>query len=208
MINNQLSIVFQGEGELWRLTGTTSLWSTDCNTLLIREDWKNLRALILDSTKLMILKGKSGRGKTVFLLYLIFFILKDSSKGKNATILYVNRYGVAHIVTVESVKIVDIATATATHKPNYYFSDNTDIKNDNFSNMITLAATSGDQTVLKEFRKRITEAHGFILYMPSLALSEMSTLYPDDPVDVREFKFDVIAGNPRMYSSSFVLNRQ
>lgn len=212
----------QEQEEQWSLTGDAS-WSVNRSILLIRQVWIKLRNLILsmrDSSmrgrvNLVMLKGKSGRGKSVFLLHLIFFILltakkekmspnsssKDNAHKTNPTILFVDRVGIAHIVKVDSLNIVKRDTAAATYKPDYYFLDNYDMPNNGTCSRLTLALTSGDEGVLKEFTKRHNEAGGITMFMPSLSRTEMALVFPDVTEEVLKFKFDVIAGNPRLFSS-------
>lgn len=67
------------DGDLWSLADGTK-WDGSMTSLLVTSDWKALADIImsqLESSNLM-LTGKSGLGKSVFLLYLIFKIMLEA----------------------------------------------------------------------------------------------------------------------------------
>jgi ABC-type uncharacterized transport system fused permease/ATPase subunit len=74
----------QSEANKWRLTGENISLGPRNQTLLIRENWVSLRDQILQGTlvspQYLIMKGKSGRGKSVFMKYLIFYILFEARR--------------------------------------------------------------------------------------------------------------------------------
>jgi hypothetical protein len=113
--------------------------------------------------------------------------------------MYVSRDGVKHLATANNVLVWD--KGGWPENINYCFSDNVDIADADVGTHLTMAATSGDTSVLKEFRKRL---NGFgepkaVLYMPSLDYEEMQTVFPTHGSEL-EFMFDVIGGNPRSMS--------
>ena len=68
------------DGQQWSLSSTV-YWAESTKLLVIREWWITYRNLILsDYPHCAKLTGKSGRGKSVFLRYLIFYILLEAKK--------------------------------------------------------------------------------------------------------------------------------
>jgi hypothetical protein len=192
-----------------------TLWLDETNLMLVRSCWKELLATVLNK-KHVILRGKAGRGKSLFILFVVFEILYCAKLGKTCAlfpnaepfpaaadlrIVYISRDGVKHLVTVNKV-CTEIGWPTDI---NYCFSDNVDISDASVGSLLTMAVTSGDLTVLKEFNKRVqackpdTKA---ILYMPSLILEEMALLFPLYTPGALQFKFDIVGGNPRMFEVS------
>jgi hypothetical protein len=160
------------------------------------------------ANKIVILKGKAGRGKSLFLLFAVFEILYCAKNEKssdfvtdfhipeNPRVMYISRDGKKHLATKSDVIIWnDVGWPVGIH---YCFSDNVDIADAGVGEYLTMAATSGDATVLKEFTKRFngSDPPKAVLYMPSLDYEEMHTVFPTDRSEL-EFIFDVIGGNPR-----------
>jgi hypothetical protein len=139
------------------------------------------------------MKGKSGRGKSVFMKYLIFYILFEAKRRREEAtssaklidneqhlfapkIIYVDRERQnKYLITLDSIAHIDQNLNGDEH---YYFSDNVDIK-ESFCSFpcVTLALTSGGSTVLKECYKRISEVGGKEAFMQSLSLEEMKLLF-------------------------------
>jgi hypothetical protein len=199
-------VVFNNDNHIYSLPNGNK-WIDNVDILLERKSWKELTAILLSGpTEYVILKGKSGRGKSVFLIYLIYFILQHAKKLKlngisapshvsNPSIIYVNRKGVAHHMTTDSVQLI----ANDYYGADYFFSDNVDIVEGNLGRILNLAVTSGDENVLKEFHKRTAESNGKILFLPSLEFTEMELLFPKLSSEECQFRFDIVGGNPRWF---------
>lgn len=72
------------ETNRWRLTSSKVFWAESTKVLIIRHKWATYRDLILrDNPRCVKLTGKSGRGKSVFLRYLIFHILLEAKERSN-----------------------------------------------------------------------------------------------------------------------------
>ena len=185
-------------------------WIDSTHRMLIRQCWRDLLSIVL-SKKHVILKGKAGRGKSIFILFAIFEILHCAKHGKPSDLLpaakpfptdphivYIDRSGVRYLATVNNVTILTgDGWPVGTH---YCFSDNNDISDAKIGSLLTMAVTSGDTTVLKEFSKRmdaIDRRVKAILYMPSLELEEMQQLFPSLTPEELQFKFNIVGGNPR-----------
>jgi hypothetical protein len=183
-------------------------WIDSTYDMLIRNCWLELLPIVF-ANKVVILEGKAGRGKSLFLLCAVFEILycaknrKDSDLvpdvhfPENPRVMYVSRDGVKHLATKSDVLVWN--QSAWPENIHYCFSDNVDIADADVGTYLTMAATLGDTTVLKEFRKR---SSGFgepkaVLYMPSLDYEEMQTVFPTYGSEL-EFMFDVIGGNPRL----------
>lgn len=196
----------------WILSSSV-YWAEATTLLVIRERWIEYRDMILSSYPCCVkLAGKSGRGKSVFLRYLIFYILLGAAELDTAdapehlthpSMAFMDRDGVLYHITKDSIEWYRdfYHLVAAVGQPHFYFSDNVDVDNAGAGSLATMALTSGDADVLKNFSKRINEARfktRLILTMPGLELDEMLRVFPDlNPQEVA-FKFDIVGGNPRL----------
>jgi len=182
-------------------------WIDDVEVILVRDCWEELRDSILSGDhRYVLVKGKSGRGKSVFVIYLIYFILNRARTTednnvpqhvKNPVIIYVDRSGVIHRVTLENVEIT-----TNYFGAHYFFSDNVDIVQGNLASQVCLGLTSGDKLKFKEFNKRMAEinATSVVRYMMSFSVEEMKALLISKLNEEEiQFRFDVVGGNPRKF---------
>lgn len=177
--------------------------------MLVRQCWKDLLAIIL-TKRHVILKGKAGRGKSLFVLWAIFEILLCAKRGepsivcptanfpRDPRIVFVDRLNVKYLVSASGICIL----SGDGWPPNvhYCFSDNQDIGDAWVGSLLTMAVTSGDVTVLREFSKRmeaIDEDIKSTVFMPSLDLEEMKLLFPNHNAEQLEFKFLIVGGNPQ-----------
>lgn len=169
-------------------------------------------AFILSGKSHGVISGKAGRGKSMFLLFLIFEILLCARSGTpsalienleppaDVVILYIDRSRKRYRVTTQGIENYNGKAADIT----YCFSDNVDISDAKVGSALTLAVTSGDTDVLKEFSKRL-EGVGdeqARLYMPSLTMDEMAQVFPTLSQQEVQFKFDIVGGNPRKFQST------
>jgi hypothetical protein len=191
------------------------IWMDSTRRLLVRVCWRDLLGIVL-STKHVLLKGKAGRGKSLFVLFVIFEILCCAKQGRatsdlcaasailiptNPRIVYVDRGNTMHLVTLTGVSVVTKRPA----RPDYYFSDNVDIMDANIGTQLTMGVTSGDD-ILKEFGKRmdgVDPTTKATLYMPSLDLEEIQKVFLGHDEEALKFKFDVLGGNPRKITATF-----
>ena len=113
-------------------------------------------------TKNVLLKGKAGRGKSLFILCIILEILyctKHNSPSllcpsagpfpTDPRILFIDRENNRHLVTLNEVTLLLL-----TPKVHYCFSDGVDLGFNSIGSLLTVAATSGDKEMLKQFVKR------------------------------------------------------
>ena len=176
----------------WSLSSSAS-WTESTKSLIIRELWVTYRDLILSGYPHCVkLIGKAGRGKSVFLRYLIFYILLEANKlcsqaqttpptAEHLTdprIAFMDRDKILHHITKENITIFRnrFELVSAVGQPHFYFSDDEDVDDAGAGSLVTIALTSGDTDVLKEFSKRMDEAHTKTranLVMPGLDLTEM-----------------------------------
>ena len=166
-----------------------------------------LRDLLLSKPKAnVVLNGKAGRGKSVFLLYLIFYIILSAKERRecdstvsdnhliNPIIIYVKRNGSKFLISLEKVEVLNSKVS-----PHYYFSDNVDVSEANVGSFLTICATSGDIGTLREFNKRKDECSGPTYTMPSLEFEEMKLIFPEMNDEELQFKYDIFGGNPRLF---------
>lgn len=220
MVNDSLVV----EANRWSLNGTV-FWAESTNLLIIRELWVRYRDLILSGYPHCVnMSGKSGRGKSVFLRYLIFYILLEAKKLCQETTLptaehltdpriaFMDRDNILYHITKETMttfanrlELVDVVG-----QPHFYFSDNVDVDDAGAGSLVTMALSSGDTHVLKNFSKRMGEARTkrtSVLVMPGLDLSEMLQVFPDLSAEEVTFKFDVVGGNPRLACTRHFANK-
>jgi hypothetical protein len=204
------------DGRVWILEGGAQ-WMDSTNRMLVRDSWTGI-ASILTKKRNAILRGKAGRGKSLFLLFFMFEILLCAKNGvasnlindlqppQDVVIAYIDRSGTKHCVTVTGVKIFSDPGWPA--HVSYCFSDNRDVADANVGSILTLAVSSGVEAVLQEFSKRIDGISSGLkadLCMSSLSLQEMALIFPDMGEGERQFKFDVVGGNPRMFTAEAVV---
>lgn len=215
------------EANRWSLNSTV-VWAESTNLLIIRELWVTYRDLILSGYPHCVkLIGKSGRGKSIFLRYLIFYILLEAKKLCNDVqtalpsaehltdprIAFMDRDNVLYHITKET-KITfgnRLELLAAVGQPHFYFSDNVDVDDAGAGSLVTMALTSDDTNdALKEFSKRMDEARTkqrSVLVMPGLDLNEMLQVFSDLSAEEVTFKFDVVGGNPRLACARRFANR-
>ena len=214
MKNNNMREIRGANGSLIRSLADGTKWIDSTERMLVRESWKKLFAIVLAKSHI-ILQGKAGRGKSLFALFVIFEILHCARNGKTSSdllpfgnsvefpadpsIVYVDRNGIKHLATLHDVTVYDgPGRPLGTH---YYIADNVDIGDAHVGSLLTMAVTSGDVNVLKEFSKRINGVRRHekdIVYMPPLDITEMKIVFQDLNADEIQFKFDVLGGNPRL----------
>lgn len=198
------------DGQQWSLS-SSAFWAESTKMLVIRDRWVAYRNLMLSRYPHCVkLTGKSGRGKTVFLRYLIFYILLEARKRTRSEecrtdprIAFMDRDKVLYHITKDGItpfgSLLELIAAVG--KPHFYFSDNVDVDDAGAGSLVTMALSSGDADVLKEFSKRMDEARTKTrsnLVMPGLELGEMLQAFPDLSVEEVTFKFNVVGGNPRL----------
>jgi hypothetical protein len=202
-------------GRIYNLTGSMG-WQDERPLMYVRDSWISM-AQILASTKYVILEGKAGRGKSLFAMFFIFEVLlcaknntvsaviPDLQPATDIVIGYIDRSGLRYRLTK------DTAVRCTGHdlfesRVTYCISDNVDIKaRSGVGSALTMAITSGDPSVLQEFRKRVTaipETMKATITMPSLTSAEMQQVFPDMGLETLQFRFDVAGGNPRVFNNS------
>jgi len=86
-------------------------------------------------------------------------------------------------------------------RPTFLLMDNVDSNLNVSDKELNLGLTSGDIEVIKDFKKRCFEARdlGKTYTMQALDLNVMALMFPHLLHDERQFRFDVLGGNPRMF---------
>jgi hypothetical protein len=172
--------------------------------LVIQPQWLQLYTQLLNGAQThILLEGKAGRGKSVFLRYMIIRMLEDPAISNEATFAYVDKYGKdgSRTFWVKKNGISVDVLENIPEEPTYLLLDNVDSNLNMRGEKLNLGLTSGDREVLKEFRKRVDEAGplGKHFAMQALNLEVMNLMFPTlTPAD-RQFRFDVLGGNPRKF---------
>ena len=153
-------------------------WMDSTRTMLVRQCWRLILDIIV-TKQTVILEGKAGRGKSMFLLYIIFRILFCARHNNGsfpgvpidrdpdiALLFYKDRNGFGHIVDLDNIVI--LKKDEPGPKAYFYFSDNCDIGDAHPGSVLTMAVTSGDEDKMIEFRKRLqgVGTSGTTLFLP------------------------------------------
>ena len=192
--------------EIWSLPEDSNVYWDGSSTkrLVIQPQWLQLYTQLIGGTEThVLLDGKAGRGKSVFLRYMIIRMLEDPVITNEVTIAFEEKYGTIGSRTFW-IKKDGIAVEVMDHiieRPTYLFLDNVDSLLSMRGEKLNLGLTSGDREVLKEFRKRVDEAGvlGQNYAMRALDVTVMRLMFPAfSPTDF-QFRFDVLGGNPRRF---------
>ena len=192
--------------EIWSLPQDTNIYwgGTSTQRLVIQPQWLDLYTqLIGGAVTHVLLEGKAGRGKSVFLRYMIIRMLEDPAIPSEDTFAYVEKYGENEIHTFWIVKngIMVTVLENISEQPTYLFLDNVDSTLSRRGEKLNIGLTSGDKEVLKIFRKRVHEAGvlGSYYVMKALDFTVMKLIFPLIPPADLQFRFDVVGGNPRRF---------
>lgn len=198
------------ELEIWSLAPKSDVsWDgTSSKRLVIQPQWLKLYdRLIYGTLQYGLLEGKAGRGKSVFLRYMIIRMLEDNRIPDSVRIAYVVKESMGSscifwITKIGSKGVVD-QIEKINETPDYLFFDNVDSSLNMSGVNLTLGLTSGDKDVLKEMNKKVGEAgHSAKKYtMPALDIIVMGLIFPDLSLSELQFRFDVLGGNPRRFLS-------
>ena len=161
--------------------------------------------------KLVFLKGKEGRGKSVFLTYIMLRIIYLTATNQsdplfpgcpaakdcdaNTPLLYfVDRGGRGLLVTMRGISVIEDRVP-----PKVYYSFAENVDSEVMGSLLTMTVSGSDVNELREFPKKVQQArtHGITLYLPSLNLNDMKVLFGDN--EETDFKFKIVEGNPRKY---------
>eukprot|EP00981_Chlorochromonas_danica_P009859 scaffold2851_cov145-Ochromonas_danica.AAC.1 len=205
-VDNKRTITTEEDSTMWSLPEDGNVYWDGSYTkrLVIQPQWLELyTALIGGAQTHVLLEGKAGRGKSVFLRYMILRMLEDPAIPNEATFAYVVKVSVGNSRTLWIMKngfSVNVVNDIS-ERPDYLLLDNVDAVLDIRGKKLNLGLTSGDREVLKEFRKRVVEARvlGNCHAMLALDLKAMRLMFPDLPTDDLQFRYDVLGGNPRRF---------
>ena len=190
--------------EIWSLPEDDHIFWNGVSTkrLVIHAQWLSLYTQLLSGDHtIALLEGKAGRGKSVFLRYMILRMLEDETIPKEATFAYLvkdsrNTHCTFWIVKNGcSVNVVD----RMREQPDYLFLDNVNSALHLRGEKLSLGLTTGEQGEgLQAFQRRVRGA-GKCYAMPAPDLNVMRLMFPDLPPDELQFRYDVLGGNPRRF---------
>jgi hypothetical protein len=193
--------------DIWSLSEDSHVfWNgSSTNRLVIQPQWLQLYAQLINGAQThVLLEGMAGRGKSVFLRYMIIRMLEDTTIPNEATFAYVEKDGNdgSRTFWVKKDGISVDLLENIPEMPTYLLLDNTDSNLSMRGEKLNLGLTSGDRKVLKGFRKRVTEAGALGRYhaMQAPGLEVMRLMFPTLP-DL-QFRFDVLGGNPRRFQDA------
>lgn len=201
-VDNKRIITTEEEFTIWSLPEDGNVYWDGSSTkrLVIQPQWLQLYAQLMNGAQThVLLEGKAGRGKSVFLRYMILRMLEDPAIPNEATCAYVVNDGMCNSRTFWIVKIGFSVTVVdhIPERPDYLLLDNVDNALNMRGEKLNLGLTSGGRELLKEFRKRVAEAGGKYHAMLAPDLKAMRLMFPTLP-DF-QFRFDVLGGNPRRF---------
>lgn len=194
-------ITYENDCEIWSLPSNENIFWDGVATqrLIIPSEWSNLyNNLIYNHHDTVHLYGKSGRGKSLFLRYMIIRMLEGMNISNDITIAYVieesTNTNTKFWITKYNITVInDILTA-----PDYLILDNVDSTLDIQANKLNLGVSSDDNKLTK-FLKRLVESRGKgkSYAMNTLGFNEMSLIFSDMTYEELQFKYDMLGGNPR-----------
>jgi len=203
-INNPVGIV--KTGDVWTLPVGVH-WIGDLDRMIVRASYVSLADKVLDGvTKISLVLGIKGIGKTVFINYLIVRIVEKFRALNTAVpnIVYTwkpddTKRVLFHVGGVSALLF-------STQAP-YYLSDSVDIGDASLGIDLLLEVTSHDPDNYRKFIDRMTEksAVAFEYHMPPWEFDE---LLKANPVSATfsladaTFLFDVFGGCARYFSPS------
>jgi hypothetical protein len=203
-VDNKRIITTEEESTIWSLPVDGNVYwdGTSTKRLVIQPQWLQLYAQIIGGAQThVLLEGKAGRGKSVFLRYMILRMLEDAAIPIEATFAYVVKDSMGDSRTFWITKN-GFGVNVVVHipeRPDYLLLDNVDSALNMRGEKLNLGLTSGDREVLKEFRKRVAEAGELGKYhaMQAPDLEVMRLMFPT--LSDLQFRFDVLGGNPRRF---------
>lgn len=205
-VDNKRIITVEDNLKIWSLPQDSNVYWDGSSTkrLVIQPQWVELYAQLMDGKLThVLLEGKAGRGKSVFLRYMIIRMLEDVNIPIETTIGYVVKgsTGSTHTLWIEKAGFNVHVMDHISRRPDYLLLDTVDSALDMRGEKLNLGLTSGDKEVLKDFRKRVSDAGelGGYLAMQALDLKLMRLMFPALPPDDLQFRFDVLGGNPRRF---------
>ncbi|KAJ1403323.1 hypothetical protein B484DRAFT_424314 [Ochromonadaceae sp. CCMP2298] len=205
-VDNKRIITTEEDSKIWSLPEDGNVYWDGSSTkrLVIQPQWLQLYAQIIDGAQThVLLEGKAGRGKSVFLRYMILRMLEDPAIPNEATFAYVVKDSMGDSRTFWIAKN-GFGVNVVVHipeRPDYLLLDNVDSALNMRGEKLNLGLTSGDREVLKEFRKRVAEAGELGKYhaMQAPDLEVMRLMFSALSSDDLQFRFDVLGGNPRRF---------
>ena len=207
-VDNERTISHEKELDIWSLAQDSNIYwdGTSSKRLVIQPQWLKLYDCLTDQGRRYgMLQGKSGRGKSVFLKYMIIRMLEDEKIPEAITIAYVvkERIGSSYTfwITKKNSKGIVELMDKIDKVPDYLFFDNVDSALNIAGLKLTLGLTSGDRDVLKELSKKLGEAgsYGRTYTMQALDMIVMGLIFPELLPSELQFRFDVLGGNPRRF---------
>eukprot|EP01040_Poterioochromonas_malhamensis_P015280 gene15281-17082_t len=196
-VDNKRVITTEEDSTIWSLPEDGNVYWDGSYTkrLVIQPQWLELYTALIGGVQThVLLEGKAGRGKSVFLRYMILRMLEDPAIPNEATFAYVVKVSMSNSRTLWIMKngfSVNVVNDIP-EEPDYLLLDNVDAVLDIRGKKLNLGLTSGDREVLKEFRKRVVEARVLGKYhtMLALDLKAMRLMFPDLPTDDLQFRYD------------------
>jgi hypothetical protein len=205
-LGKKRNITTEEDCEIWSLPEDGDFYWDGSFTkrLVIQPHWLQLYDQLIHGAQTHVsLEGKAGRGKSVFLRYMIIRMLEDPDIVNEATIAYKVKDSTGNYFTFWIAKngISMNEVKEIPERSDYLFLDNVDSALSLRAKKLNLGLTSGNKDVLKEFRKRVDEAGplGKEYSMQAPDLKAMRLMYSDIPTDDLQFRFDVLGGNPRRF---------
>ena len=183
------------------LTGTTWGAKNITSKLVVRECYIIIINTIRDKEySNVLLRGTPGIGKSFFLFYFVYSLVKNTVKKIVIAVAYL------HMETRRTIYLsVGNGHATVsdsyTSKPDYYFSDSVDIETSKASTCLTVLFASMDEIHFKSFQKVLQqpESNSADMFVPLVPTPELVKMSVSDSMSTStvQFRSDIYGGSAR-----------
>lgn len=175
--------------------------ANNTSTLVVRECYDTIITTIRDKEYAnVLLKGTPGIGKTFFMYYFIFSLVKNNSHKIVIAVAYLVRETQKTIYISVDGQDVTVSNSYAP-VPDYYFSDSVDIEKNNASKCLTALFASMDEKHFRTFQKILQQptSKSADMYVPLVPMSELGKMVVNERIlqSTVQFRRDIYGGSAR-----------
>ena len=175
--------------------------ANNTSTLVVRECYDTIITTIRDKEYAnVLLKGTPGIGKSFFMYYFIFSLVKNNSHKIVIAVAYLVRETPKIIYISVDGQDVTVLNSYAP-VPDYYFSDSVDIEKNNASKCLTALFASMDEKHFRTFQKILMQptSKSADMYVPLVPMSELGKMFVNERIlqSTVQFRRDIYGGSAR-----------